>query len=124
MQFYLRADSAAQKCIMVHRDISHSVACVQAARLSGAAFLRRGSAFRQIRIGIFVHICIHPVRVGFHPSPTRFWRFRPPPAANQRRSHPSARYYDNTLIFICNRVLDLGRHKGQREGVLLGVYKP
>lgn len=115
---YSGSDSAVRKCITVHHDISHSVAAGQAACLLGAAFLRRGSAFRQIRIGIFVHI--HPAKVGFHP-PRRDSGDFIPLAANQKRSHPSARYYDNTLIFICNRVLDLG---GQREDLLLGVYKP
>lgn len=43
---------------------------------SDATFFRRDSAFRQIRIGIFLHI--HPVKVGFHPSLTRFRRFYPP----------------------------------------------
>jgi len=41
-----------------------------------------------------------------------------PPAAKQEVESPlGTRYYDNTLIFICNRVLDLGRQGGQRGGV-------
>lgn len=103
------------ECITVHRNISHSVASVASVLLAcllaypaPGRFLRKDSAFQRIRIrdfrpytsyknglsslsrldsGDFISRC-QPTRSG--------------------EATLSAWYYDNTLIFICNRVFDLG----------------
>lgn len=106
----------------MYRDISCCVAYKQLVYPAHRTFLRcRFCIPVDTYIGIFVY---HPYRSRKSGLPSPGDVRDPgdfiPPAANQEVESPlGTRYYDNILIFICNRVLDLGSHGGQRGGGLL-----